>query len=269
MWRQLGLDLAPSAKLVAEVHRLRRSTDREERALAATLAAELRGREAVAVDAVTRTTYLGVPRTLRHALDPLPGVVLLVALALWALGWIPAWTFGPIGHLTGVFGLPVLALCVVLQYGGAWTRLRLAGVVYPRGLGATARKPFEDPDLLFRARPERVYRGMNGHLVVQVLRHYPSPTLSSGEVVEAAALAVLAERYFGEQCMAEVRYMATHHTRRVHVGPDARETLAQVLAYMRGLLGSSEPGPARADPACFGCGLRLLCPEGRDAAQSR
>lgn len=264
--RQLRLDSMSSAQLVAEVRRLYRSADRQQRVRAATLAAELDRRDRAREDERARAQRLGVPTSARQVIGSLAGSTLVAGLGLWALAWIPAWADGPPGRIVGLLGPPALAAAVWLQWWWARRDLRPCGaVVYRHGSGLAAGEWLYDAKLRLRGRPDQVVRGMNGGLVVQQHRPHLSFGLNPVDAVEAGALAVLVEARFGEACQAaEVHY--ANGVQPLPIGPGARESVRVIVDYMRKIDAGAEPAPIRADRACVRCEMRLLCPEGQDAA---
>ena len=263
--RHLGLDRASTPQLQTALRTLWRSADRDQRAHAATIAAEVAQRERRQRDEETVAARLGVPTSVRRVLGGLAGRTLVVGVGLWMLAWVPVWRDGPPGHFIGLVGPPALGLAAWLIWRRARHALRLnRGVVYRHAPGRGTGNWLTDVDLRLRGRPHRVARGTNGDLVVQVYR----PTLnnpSRGDAVEVVALALLVEAHFREACShAEVHF--DDGVRRVAVDQDARAHLRSVLAYMRRIDSGAETAAVRADRACVQCGVRLMCPEGRRAA---
>ena len=263
--RHLGLDRASTPQLQTAIRTLWRSADQDQRAHAATIAAEVEQRERRQRDEEAVAARLGVPMSARGVLGRLAGRTLVIGLGLWTLAWVPVWRDGPPGHFIGLVGPPALGLAAWLIWRRARHALRLnRGVVYRHAPGLGMGDWLTDSDLRLRGRPHRVVRGTNGDLVVQVFR----PTLSNpsrGDAVEVVALALLVETRFREACAdGEVHY--DDGVRRVAVDQNARESLQGVLAYMRRIDSGVESAAVRADQACVQCGMRLMCSEGRRAA---
>ena len=270
MWtlhRRLGLHRPTTSQLEMEIEALWRSPQRDQRERAATLAGEIEDRGRRRRDEEARAARLGIPTSLRAVYGDLAGRTIVVGSVLWMLAWLPAWRSGLPGHLVGLLAPPVLPLAVWLR----WRRTKQTfaprrGVVYCHAPGLAAGPWLSDPDLRLRGRPHRVVRGTNGDLVVQAYRQAPSGgQLRPGDAIEGLAHAVLVQRHFGEECSrAEVHFEDA--CQRIPLGPDAREHLAALLAYMRRLQSGAETAPVRADRACLTCTVRLMCAEGRQAA---
>lgn len=268
--RRLDLDRTSTGELVKQIRRLRRSADREQRALAATYAAEVYRRKRQRCDDTARAARLGVPISRRAVLASLAGTTLVAAVGLWCVGWVPALAYGPPGRIVGLFGPPLLGAAACWQVWRARRHLRPHGaVVYLNGPGFAAGQWLCDAELRLRGRPDRVVRGMNGGLVVQQYPpHLMSVRVNPQDAAEGAALAVLVERVLGEACQG----IEVHSTDGMHalpVGAGARDSVATLLAYMREIDGDAVVAPARADRSCAGCGMRLLCPEGQGGAAGR